>query len=359
VKNGRGALELVAGELLGDARGEGRWRAVERLCLGRSFDVWLVDDQHLDGVRAAAKVIRYASTDAAHRAARRSLFEAERDVYLLPSSLLPEPLDWLAVGEGEEPVLVYELAAGETLEALVQQRAPSGIGVARAARIVRELALHCAELHAAGFVMRDLSPAHVVVGLDDTLQVVGLGNVVRAGALAPEQAHKESRLEGFAAPELAQATRVEPAADSFALGSLLAFLAAGRADAAVEPALATLVSSCRADAPSARPNARAIHESLRALTRADASRAKRGVAAAAAAPAPSRAPAKEAPTTPALAEPAKPPSTAPAPPPKRDEKKADAGEKKTKASRWPWIVAALAAAGGGAAFAYLKLTGRI
>jgi serine/threonine protein kinase len=257
-------LSLKPGRLLAEASGEPRWRAVERLVLGRSFDLWLVDDLHIEGHRAVAKIIRYANEDPEHVAARRALLDAERDLYLLPPTILPEPLDWLEI-EGE-PVLIYEYQSGDTLEELLRRRFPSGLGEARAARLVRELAHFAAEVHRAGFVLRDLSPGHVVVGLDDVLHVIGLGNAARAGKAGSEDRHKTSRTEGFSAPEALPGQPVHPSADAYSLGALLGWLASANPRARMGGPLGDLCATCLAADPEQRPNASEIYEALRRAT---------------------------------------------------------------------------------------------
>jgi serine/threonine protein kinase len=252
---------LASGTSLVEPGAEPRWRLTERLAQGRSFDLWLAQDLHLDGHRAMVKAIRYASADPAHVAARRALLEAERDLYLLPPQMLPEPLDWLVV-EGE-PLLVYEHQAGDTLAELVRTRfAAAGLGEARAVRLVRELAHFLEEIHRAGFVLRDLSPDHVLLGLDDVLQVIGLGNACRAGKPHPDDRQKTCRTEGFSAPEVQPGRAVGPAADSYSLGALLGFLATGQAAARLPGPLGDLQATCLAAEPGARPKAGQIFEAL-------------------------------------------------------------------------------------------------
>jgi serine/threonine protein kinase len=238
-----------------------RWRVVERLATGRSFHLWRVDDLHIEGHRPVAKEIRYAREDAAHIRARRALLDAERDLYVLPSTMLPEPLDWLVVGD--EPILVYEHQHGETLESFLGTRHPQGLGEARAARLVRELAHFAADLHEAGFVLCDLSPGHVVIGLDDVLRVIGLGNATRSGRARPDRREKVSWTEGFSAPELREGGEIRPSADVYSLGALLPFLALGDRGGRLSGALGDLCATCTSPDPSARPSASRLYEILR------------------------------------------------------------------------------------------------
>lgn len=327
-------MKISPGQLLAEDGREARWRARERLTEGRSFDLWLVDDLHLEGHQGVLKRIRYASDDPGHAAARRALLEAEREVYLLPQTILPEPLDWLVI-EGE-PLLVYEHQAGETLESILAGRFRGGLGEVRAGRVVRELAHFCDEAHRAGFVLRDLSPAHVLLGLDDVLQLVGLGNVGRAGAVRPEDRHKVSRTEGYSAPETATDRPLHPSADSFCLGALLGYLATGDLRGPLSGPFDDLRRACLSEDPRARPSAVRIYEALRRATaarpRPAAVPARRPTAAPTVAPTPAPTAAKKA-----------------APEPTRKEERAP--EKKPRRARAVliWVLVALAFAAGVAA----------
>ena len=395
----KSSAAIQEGALLPDARGENRWRVAQRFCEGRSFDLWFVDDQHVEGVRAVAKVIRYVSSEPAHVAARRALLEAERDLYLLPSALLPEPLDWV-IGENGEPVLVYELQSGDSLEALVAQSGP--LGLARTTRIVRELAHFASELHAAGFVLRDLGPAHIIVGLDDTVQVVGLGNAVRAGMPGAEDTHKTSYTAGFGAPELAERGIVAPSVDAYALGSLLAFLSTGAADGAPPSPLDQLLRAAHAQSPSTRPTARALHDELVAVAKGLATQRIAGASyaqpASTAARTSSAVPTRASPAQPALqnarqdsAAPVRAsaasqpnqsgakttsatPTRAPTPsqreaprapsqqatPAQADAKARDQKDTKQAKATWPWwVLVGVLTAGAGAAVVWLRSTGKL
>jgi serine/threonine protein kinase len=254
-------LKTKPGELLAEATGEPRWRVVEPLAEGRSFHLAIVEDLHVEGHRAVAKSIRYQHKDPEHVLARRTLLDGERDIYLLPATMIPEPLDWLIIGE--EPVLIYEHQSGETLEEVVRTRHKEGLGSARALRLVRELALFASEVHAAGFVLRDLSPAHVVLGLDDVLQVVGLGNAAPARAARPADRHKTSFTEGFSAPELTRASEVRPSADVYSLGALLVYLATGDRTGRLSGPIGDACGACLAGDPAVRPSASDVYEMLR------------------------------------------------------------------------------------------------
>ena len=334
---------------LAEPGAEPRWRLAERIAQGRSFDLWLAEDLHLEGHRAVVKAIRYAEAVPAHVVGRRALLEAERDLYLLPPQMLPEPLDWLVL-EGE-PFLVYEYQAGETLAELVRTRFTSGLGEARAVRLVRELAHFLEEIHQAGFVLRDLSPEHVLLGLDDVLQVVGLGNACRAEAPHPQDGQKACRTDGFSAPEVQPGRRVGPSADCYSLGALLGFLATGHSGARLAGPLGDLQETCLAPDPDARPRAKEIFE---ALLRFSSPRRVARPPAPQAPPLPTQEPARPEPRRPAPSKEPEKPRESPGPerpadarkPPAKAPEKHPAKTGRRGLSALYWIALGLVLAGG-------------
>jgi serine/threonine protein kinase len=154
-----------------------RWTIGELFATGRRYRLYAGADAHLDGKRVAIKVPRtdvWASADDA-----RAAFALEGEFLASPSALIPEPLDFLDVDGW--PVLVMEFISGETLAAQIE--AGREVGALRAVAIVRELALFATDMRARGFVFRDFSPEHVLLGLDDVVHVVGTGNAVRKDAV--------------------------------------------------------------------------------------------------------------------------------------------------------------------------------
>ena len=227
-------MGLKAGDLLKDLNSsQERFKISSLLKEGRSFFVALGQDTHLEDMQVVMKSIRYPEPfDAQAAEERRGALRLELEALTAPSSLLPEPIDFLEVSSeidesGKEPVLVLEFINGKTLREEVL-RAEAGIEAPRALALVRELAMGMATLHAHGFVYRDLNPDHVIVGFDDNIHLVGTGNIARIQD-RPFRA-KEGVSENYSAPEIRHEVSgkfITPRADVYCLGALLSFLLTG------------------------------------------------------------------------------------------------------------------------------------
>lgn len=141
----------------------------------------------------------------------------------LPSTALAPLLD-SGPENADEPTAdppwrLREHPAGETLEQHLDARAP--LPTDEAATLVAALADRLHELHAHGAVVRDLTPAHVVLTPDEGPRLVDVG-LARVDILSTRTA-ASLLLEGspFSAPELLARTAVDARADVYALGVML------------------------------------------------------------------------------------------------------------------------------------------
>ncbi|NED37385.1 serine/threonine-protein kinase [Streptomyces sp. SID8499] len=173
------------------------------------------------------------------------------------------------------PWIATEFLTGPTLEEAVERHGPfDGNGVrALAASIARTLG----DIHAAGFVHRDLKPQNIIL--------TGRGpRVIDFGIARPEHGLTLTTTgqipvtPGYGAPEQVLGRRVTPAADVFSLGAVLVYAATGRRAfegahlAAVQyevvhgeprwdglaPELHALIAPCLAKDAAARPDPRGI-----------------------------------------------------------------------------------------------------
>ncbi|MFJ1702113.1 lanthionine synthetase LanC family protein [Kitasatospora sp. NPDC088346] len=187
--------------------------------------------------------------------------------------LAPRPLDF--VEQDGSLFLVQERLPGRTLDAWVAARlrrdGTPGVPWAEAGPMALALVDLLERVHAHRLVLRDLSPARVLVRPDGGLCLAGLELATEAGAVAGS-----AGLPGYRAPEHHHPRRIvrsEPAADLYALGGLFLLLATGhdplpddlpgpgRGGERPGPALrggetarrlAPVVRGLRADAPEAR-----------------------------------------------------------------------------------------------------------
>ena len=227
---------MQVGALLKDAvTGEQRFKIDALLADGKNYQIALAVDTRMDDKQVCVKTIEYAAEmlqDAAYIKGRRDALAQELDFLTLPSHLLPEPLDWIAldgsVASGHEHVLVYEYQHGQSLLDLVKTRHPEGLAPARALRIFAELVRFCGEIHASGYIFRDFDPRHIIVGFDDIFHVVGCGNAVKRGEKM--NVYKMNTNPCYTAPEIRHDLSgkvVAPACDFYSLGCLLSFMLTG------------------------------------------------------------------------------------------------------------------------------------
>lgn len=228
---------MQIGSFLKDAeRQEERFRIKELFHTGRSYQIALAEDTHLEDKLVCVKTILY-DTDRldnnAYIKARREALRDEMTFLTLRTPILPEPIDWLEIEGGpidgaREPVLIYEHQHGQTLHELVTKSHPEGLAPLRALRIFRRLAIFLGEIHEGGYVFRDLDPRHVIIGFDDVVHVVGTGNA----ALMKKRlnAAKIETNEAYAAPEIRNelsGSMLSRASDIYGLGALLSFMLTG------------------------------------------------------------------------------------------------------------------------------------
>jgi serine/threonine protein kinase len=227
-------MGLSKGQVLRDEHtADERFRIGDLLAEGRSFFIAEGQDTHLDEMTVVLKAIRYSDSPSESEVSERAeALQLELEALTQPSSLLPEPIDFIHVksdlGFGAtEPVLVLEYVSGRTLREEVK-RAGGGLNPKRAVNLVHEIALTIADLNEAGFIFRDLDPDHIVVGFDDVVHMVGTGNIARAQS-RPLLA-KMDISPRYSAPEIRQERSgkfLVSRADVYSLGALLSYLLTG------------------------------------------------------------------------------------------------------------------------------------
>lgn len=189
--------------------------------LGRgTFGVVHRATRRRDGAAAAAKVLHQASPDARARVRREA--DLVRD--------LEHPhlvrLQGVFGDVHGDPVLVYDLVDGDTLE----ERTRLGpADPATLLRWTRELAAALEALHGAGLVHRDLKPENVMI------DEAGRVRLLDYGLARPEQQGRTMTAEGlvlgtpaYMAPEVFDGARPSPADDVYALACLVYASLAGR-----------------------------------------------------------------------------------------------------------------------------------
>src|ERR1700761_3448392 len=271
------------GEHLGDAglqpqdpRESGPYTLLGQLGTGGMGQVFL--GMSAGGRPIAVKVIRTElATDPDFRSRFRREVAAAQKVSGLFTALVVDadldcPVPWLATA----------YVAGPSLTEAVKGHGPLS------ARSVLALTAGLAEgldaIHTAGVVHRDLKPSNVLLA-EDGPRVIDFGISEAAEASAVAGADVLIGSPGYMSPEQVLGGDVGPASDIFSLGSVLTFAATGTgpfgagshaalmyrlvnnpADLDDVPgALRSLISSCLAKHPGARPTARQVLAEVGAL----------------------------------------------------------------------------------------------
>jgi serine/threonine protein kinase len=144
------------------------------------------------------------------------------------------------------PFLAMKLIRGRTLADLLKGRSSPADDLPRFVQIFEQVAQAVAYAHTRGVIHRDLKPSNVMVGEFGEVQVMDWGLAREVGAAEPTVASPELTsttvtastpltatgavlgTPGYMPPEQARGEPLGPAADVFALGSVLAQILTGR-----------------------------------------------------------------------------------------------------------------------------------
>jgi hypothetical protein len=204
----------------------GRFELVELLGEGAFGTVFRARDPHLDR-EVAVKVPRDALATPADK--ERFLREAKAAATIQHPNVCPI---FEAGQDGDRLYIVMAMIAGKSLSAMLKER-KEPMPQRQAAQIARKLALALDAAHQKGVIHRDLKPANIMFDRDrkdvvvmdfglarrttaGDVELTGSGLILGTPAyMAPEQARGDSRAVG-------------PAADIYALGTILYEMLAGR-----------------------------------------------------------------------------------------------------------------------------------
>ncbi|MEV5241782.1 serine/threonine-protein kinase [Streptomyces cinnamoneus] len=345
-----------------DPQYAGQYRLEGRLGSGGMGVVHLA--RSASGLRLAVKVVHaeYAADPEFRARFRQEVAAARRVSGAFTASVVDADPD------GDRPWMATLYIPGPTLSERVKRNGPLGADELR--RLTAGLAEALRDIHRAGVVHRDLKPSNVLLA-DDGPKVIDFG-ISRPHGLASELRTETGKLIGtppFMAPEQFQRPReVGPAADVFALASLLVHAATGRGPfesespyivayqvvhdepelTGVPDDLVPLIRSCLAKEPADRPTPDEIMGMLPSSVAAAASEA--------AGPGGARLPHARQPRTAPAPAPAPVPSAAALP----SSSSTDVAARHPRLPRARWLVvaaAAVVALGAGGTWAVHRVDG--
>ncbi|MFD7564604.1 serine/threonine-protein kinase [Streptomyces tendae] len=258
----------------GDPERIGAYRLVGRLGAGGMGQVFL--GRSAGGRPVAVKVIRpeYGADAAFRRSFAREVEAARRVGGFFTAQVVDADPD------AERPWLVSAFVPGPSLYTVVSEHGALPAGALRV--LAAGLAEGLDAIHRCGLVHRDLKPGNVIVAADGP-RVIDFGIARALEASSHTVSGVVAGTPAYMSPEQARGDRgIGPASDVFALGSVLAFAATGRAPfgdghpaamlyrivqeepdlALVDHELRGLVAACLTKDPDTRPTAAGILDSL-------------------------------------------------------------------------------------------------
>ncbi len=199
----------------------GRFELRSILGEGAQSVVWLAFDPRLE--REVAIKLMKVATGADRAALARWLQEARSVSRLTHANIIPV---FEADLHEQQPYLVFEYVAGQTLSTVLAQR--GALPAAEAAALMLDVLDALVAAHAAGIVHRDLKPANILVDRGGRARVMDFG--IAAPAADPRSPGGPAPTGGspaYMSPEAAEGKPAAPSMDIFSAGLLFAEMLSG------------------------------------------------------------------------------------------------------------------------------------
>lgn len=208
----------------------GRYHLLSRLGAGGAGTVWRARDELLHREVAVKEVRLSAGPGDRERALADTLHEARAAAALSHPAIITVH-DVLA--EDGQPWIIMDLLAGRSLADVLREHGPLAPGHVAAVGLRVLDALEAA--HARGLLHRDVKPGNVILTDDGEVVLTDFGIAARQGAPDAETASAAARLgqisgsPGFIAPELLRGEHYGPSSDLWSLAATLYAACEGQA----------------------------------------------------------------------------------------------------------------------------------
>jgi len=196
----------------------GRYRLTERVGGGGMGVVWQAHDERLRRTVAVKEVIMPPGLDESRLAEirRRTMREGRIAAKLHHPQLITV---YDVVEDGGRPYLIMEYLPSTSLSAMLADG--DTLPPTEVARIGAQAAAALAAAHAAGVVHRDVKPANILVGAEDTVKITDFGISRVVEDVTGTVTGTFVGTPAYLAPEVAQGREVTFPSDVYSLGATL------------------------------------------------------------------------------------------------------------------------------------------
>ena len=200
----------------------GRFELKRMLGQGTQSQVWLGFDPRLEREVAIKLMKPMRGSDAT--AITQWLQEARSVSRLTHVNIVPV---FEADVQGQQPYLVFEYVAGQTLSSLLAKQGV--LSAEHAVNLMQDVISALVAAHASGVVHRDLKPSNVLIDANGRARVMDFGIAMRiSGAPSSQTTPDGAGTPAYMAPEAARGAAVTPLMDIYSAGLLLAEMLSGK-----------------------------------------------------------------------------------------------------------------------------------